>query len=465
MTFTRRALLTRAACGLAAAPFLSLRPAAAADGFRELTARKVDVKLAGSDAPASSLWGYDGTVPGPAIRAKKGETLRIRFRNELDVPTSIHWHGIRIDNAMDGVSGLTQDPVPPGETFDYVFTVPDAGTYWYHAHNKSWDEVARGLYGLLIVDEPEPLFLPEADISLMVDDWLLDEEGRFDVASLGAMMDWSHGGRQGNWLTVNGEAKPDIPVETGRWYRIRLVNAANARIFFVDLEGIDAKVIAYDGQPIGEVRRLDYSPFLIGPAQRVDLVVKFDKLGDVPFNMLFDKTPYAFATFRVSEGSGTETALPTIPALDLLKPDLASAKRFKLLMEGGAMGRTGHLTYKGKPISREIMMTTKHVWGFNGAMEFPEKPFFSVKRGETVVIETVNQTAFPHAMHTHGHHFQVIERSDSIATETPWRDTFLIGADQTTKIAFVADNPGKWLYHCHMLEHAAAGMTTWFEVV
>ncbi|MBB4303954.1 FtsP/CotA-like multicopper oxidase with cupredoxin domain [Rhodobium orientis] len=463
MTIDRRSFLKQTAAAFAAVPFLTAG-AASADGFRELTARKTKVRLADPDGPTSDLWGYDGKVPGPVIRAKRGETLRIRFRNELDEPTSVHWHGIRIDNAMDGVSGLTQEAVKPGDSFDYVFTVPDAGTYWYHAHNKSWNEVARGLYGLLVVDEDEPLFAPEADISFVLDDWLLDDSGRFDAASLGNMMDWSHGGRTGNRLTVNGVSRPDVVVETGRWYRIRLVNACNSRILYFDPNRIGAKVIAYDGQPVGEARKLGYSPHLIGPAQRVDLVLTFNRPGAVPISLETEDKPYPFATFRVAKGREAAPALPAIPAPGLPVPDLAAAKHFKLLMEGGAMGRIGHLTYEGKPITRQVMMQTRRMWGFNGITNFPDEPFFSVRRGETVVIDTVNQTAFPHAMHTHGHHFQVIDRSGSEVAETPWRDTFLIGPEQTTRIAFVADNPGKWLYHCHMLEHAAAGMTTWFEV-
>lgn len=464
MIVNRRSFLKQLSAVMAAVPLLHLKSAIAADGFRELTAKKTKVKLAGPNGPASDLWGYDGRVPGPIIRVKRGDTLRIRFRNELDEPTSVHWHGIRIENAMDGVAGLTQDAVQPGESFDYVFTVPDAGTYWYHAHNKSWYEVARGLYGLLIVDEPEALFSKDADISLVLDDWRLDGEGRFDVASLGHMMDWSHGGRMGNRLAVNGETRPDIAVETGRWYRIRLLNACNSRILSLDPNSIGAKVIAYDGQPVGEARTLAYSPHLLGPAQRVDLVVRFDKPGTVPFALDNDGQPYAFANFRIENGAGEAGELTTIPQTDLPALDLNSAKHFKLLMEGGAMGRMGHLTYNGEPLNRMIMMRTKQMWGFNGITNFPDEPFFSVKKGETVVIETINDTAFPHAMHTHGHHFQVIDRSGSDDREMPWRDTFLVGPEQTTKIAFVADNPGKWLYHCHMLEHAAAGMTTWFEV-
>lgn len=463
MAIDRRSFLKQVSAA-AALPILTLGQVSADDGFRVLTAKKTRQKLSGPDGPESDLWGYDGQVPGPIIRAGRGDTLRIRFRNELDEPTSVHWHGIRIDNAMDGVSGLTQDAVEPGASFDYVFTVPDAGTYWYHAHNKSWNEVGRGLYGLLIVDEKQPLFAGTDDISIVLDDWRVDRDGRFDEKSLGNLMDWSHGGRLGNRLTVNGTTKPEFAVETGRWYRIRLLNACNARLLAIDPNRIGARVIALDGQPFGEARTFKNGPHFIGPAQRVDLVTRFDTPGTVAFPLETDDKPYPFATFNVAAGTAAPASLPDIPATDLPVPHLASARHVKLTMEGGAMGRMDHLTYKGERVTRDVLIETKLLWGMNGITDFPENPFFSVRKGETVVIETVNDTAFPHAMHTHGHHFQIISRSTEELTEKTWRDTFLIDPEETTKIAFVADNPGKWLYHCHMLEHAAAGMITWFEV-
>jgi len=145
---------------------------------------------------------------------RQGETVRVRLENDLPQPTTIHWHGIRIDNAMDGVAGLTQPAVEPGGSFDYAFKVPDAGTFWYHPHNLSWEQVARGLYGPLIVDEPDP---PEVDqdIALVFDDWRLDETGQIHEASFAAMMDWSHAGRLGNVLTINGQDLMDVPVVAG----------------------------------------------------------------------------------------------------------------------------------------------------------------------------------------------------------------------------------------------------------
>ena len=232
---TRRRMLQLAGMGTAAFSVPPILTAArASDRFLELTAGPSRKKLYRNDAAESELWTYNGSSPGPEIRVRVGETVKVRLFNNLEEPTSIHWHGIRIDNAMDGVSGLTQDPVPPGGTFEYDFVAPDAGTYWYHAHNKSWNQVGRGLYGPLIVEEEDPVFDRDHDLMLIMDDWRLNDEGRLDTESFGALMDWAHAGRLGNWLTVNGKSSPSFALKAGEAYRIRLVNASNARVLELD---------------------------------------------------------------------------------------------------------------------------------------------------------------------------------------------------------------------------------------
>ena len=201
--------------------------------------------LGGED---TRIWGYNNLVPGPIIRARRGDTLHIRLVNELEQPTSIHWHGVRIDNAMDGVPGLTQDAVPPGESFDYIFTVPDAGSFWYHTHNRTWEQLARGLYGLLIVeDDDDQLF--DRDIYLAIDDWKLTQQGQIEETSLGDLHAWAHEGRLGNWLTVNGQSNPEIAIKPGERVRIRMANTANARVFEFAFSGLSLQQIALDGHP------------------------------------------------------------------------------------------------------------------------------------------------------------------------------------------------------------------------
>jgi len=467
MKLTRRDLIKRglgaAAFGVVPAPYSF---ALAQDGFLEIRAMKSEQKIYEGNAPNSTLWTYNGRAPGPEIRVKQGERIKVRFINELEEPSSIHWHGIRIDNAMDGVSGLTQEAVKPGESFDYDFVVPDAGTYWYHAHNKSWNQVARGLYGPLIVEEPYPTFDAEHDLTLVIDDWRVDRNGQLDEQSFGAMMDWSHGGRLGNWLTVNGDSMPEIKLNAGEAYRLRLINVCNSRVLEMDLNRLGAKVLAFDGQPLGQPEVIDYSPYSFGPAQRVDLLVIPQTGKDFALEELSGDTPFPYAHFKVTGKGGTKNTIPVLKPNAIPAPDLEKASQHRLHMTGGAMGRIGKVFYKGKELQGKDFPRTKQFWAFNSVANLPESPFFSAKNGETVIVDLINDTAFVHAMHVHGHHFQILEREGSVIDEgRPWKDTFLIGPTQSTRIAFVADNPGKWLLHCHMLEHAAAGMTTWFKVI
>lgn len=447
--------------GSALSPLPTFRAARAADGFIEITAGPSQHRLYSEDAAASDLWTYNGSMPGPEIRARRGERIRVRLINSLEEATSIHWHGIRIANAMDGVAGLTQDPVPPGEIFEYDFVAPDAGTYWYHAHNKSWNQVGRGLYGPLIIEDDEQVFDTDHDLMLILDDWRLDDEGRLDTASFGSLMDWSHAGRLGNWLTVNGRSKPAYALNAGEAYRLRLVNVSNARILEIDPARIGGTVVAYDGQNIVSPAPVTAADLRLGPAQRVDLLVVPEAGKNLELVEISSRSPFVFCDLKVTGEAGTAVLPRKLKPNDLPEPDLANARTVTLDMTGGAMGRMGPMRHRGRMMTRDDIRATGQMWAFNGVANLDEEPFFSAQRGETVVIETTNNTAWPHAMHTHGHHFRVVGADGTLG---PWRDTFIIDRDETIRIAFVADNPGKWLYHCHMLEHAAAGMTTWFGV-
>ena len=198
--------------------------------YFKLTAQLSKFQFSKKSNEESNLWLYNQQSPGPTISVEKGEELIVEFTNLLKEPTTIHWHGIRNINAMDGVANLTQPPIEPGETFIYKFPVNDAGTFWYHAHNKSWEQVSRGLYGALIVKDSSPIEF-DKDITIVADDWRLNKDYQFDEKSLGSMMDWSHQGRLGNWLTINGKSNPKINIEENSNVRLRLINASNARIF------------------------------------------------------------------------------------------------------------------------------------------------------------------------------------------------------------------------------------------
>lgn len=460
---SRRGVL-QGGLSVAGTGFLTASPFAAAsaeDGFLEITASPSQHRLYGDKSEASDLWTYNGALPGPEIRARRGARIKVRLINNLEEPTSIHWHGIRIDNAMDGVSGLTQVPVQPGDIFEYDFTVPDAGTYWYHAHNKSWNQVGRGLYGPLIIDEEQPVFDAEHDLTLMVDDWRLNEDGTLDTESFGSLMDWSHAGRLGNWLTVNGQSNPTFNLKAGDSYRLRLLNVCNARVLEIDPERLGGELLGFDGQVFAKPIKPDRRALTLGPAQRVDLLIS-PRVGQTPALVeTSTREPFVFANFTVSDG-GTPARSPALPRPNLLpEPDLKTARSVKLDMTGGAMGNMTEIRHKEHVLTREDIRETGQLWAFNDIAGVDTHPLFHAARGDTILLETVNNTAWRHAIHSHGHHFRVVGTDGTLG---PWRDTFLIDRNESIQIALLADNPGKWLFHCHMLEHAAAGMTTWFNV-
>ena len=457
MKLTRRAVLGGTAAALSL-PAVGLRAAMAQDdGMAELRAVKALHQLAPAEYPATEIWGYDGAAPGPEIRLGQGERLRRRLVNALDQPSTIHWHGIRIDNAMDGVPELTQEAVAPGDSFDYDFVLPDAGTYWYHAHNQSPEQVGRGLYGPLIVEESAP---PELDAEhvLILDDWRLDDQAQIDP-DFASGHDLSHGGRMGNFIATNAQFDLALPVQQNQRLRLRLINAANARIFPLGLKGLEGWIMAYDGMPLPAPVPVT-SEMVLAPAQRIDLIVDVTAAeGDEAYLVRFDRdAAVAQVSFPVT-GRG---ALGRRPAPGALPPnpvtalgDLDAARRVEMRIEGGAMGGVSSATLDGEKVSFRQMIAQNQFWAMAGSAGMPENPLVAASLGETVRINMINDTMFPHAMHLHGMHFRDIGPDGALG---PLRDTFLLQGRETREIAFVADNPGEWLFHCHMLGHAATGM-------
>ena len=460
----RRNLLIKAGA-LSALPRLSL----AAPATTVLKPQPGMARLGPADVPETSIWGYNSEVPGREIRVRQGEKVQATLENGLEQPTTIHWHGIRIDNAMDGVSALTQDPVKPGAQFDYHFIAPDAGTFWYHPHNRTWEQMARGLYGPLIVEEAEPPAY-DRDLVLMLDDWRLGEDGQIDEASFGSLRDWSHAGRLGNWPTVNGSPQPAYPVKRNERLRLRIMNVANASVLVLRLDGMTAHVVARDGMPVSP-KPLD-GTLIIAPAQRIDLMA--DVTSDDAALMLAGREKFRACSFKV-KGSSRPKPLNDVIALppnDVSSDfDLENAVKTTLTLGGTAMsGMTearvggfraaylGEEAVDGAFSARELAMKHNLVWSLNGVAGMPIKPLFTAERGQTAVVKLVNNGRWPHAMHFHGHHFRELTKG------APWHDTILLNPRETKTVAFIADNPGRWMLHCHMLEHQAGGMGTWFEV-
>ncbi len=304
----------------------------------------------------------------------------------------------------------------------------------------------------------------------VIDDWRLDQSGAIHQASLGDIRDWAHAGRLGNWVTVNGESEHRFSVRSGDRVRLRILNAANARIMTLAFPKHDPVVIAYDGQPVAPTA-LSGSPLRIAPAQRVDLIVDMSRDPGLVSPILEvsgdQAVPIAHFAYR-SEPARVRDAPPPItsPPPNPIRTglDLANAISVELLMEGGAMGRMASATLDGRRMGMRELAAAGRVWAFNGVAGMPDQPLLRAGTGRTVAIDMVNDTRWPHAMHLHGHHVQEIARSQGRARTDAWRDTVLVDPGETVTVGFLADNPGKWMLHCHMLEHQAGGMVTWIEI-
>ncbi len=460
----RRRFLQAAAGGLIGGTVLRPGPVDAGDAAASLVLRAArgEFRLHPTRTEPATLMQFNRSIPGPVLRIPRDRESVIRFDNALDEPSSVHWHGLRIDNAMDGVPGMTQPPVEPGQSFTYVLKPPDAGTYWYHTHLRSWAQMALGLAGVLIVEEDSPPAV-DRDLVIAIDDWRIDREGRYDFASLGHLHDWSHAGRIGNLITVNGATGTRYDVQRGERIRLRLVNIANARTMSLQINEPLVQIVAVDGQPVEPFAPRD-GRLTLAVGQRVDVVVDFAGApGQAStIELLVRDDAYAIVGFDYGESirraSPLESPLrlPPNPLQGVELPD--EFLRVPLRMQGGAMSRFSGATVDGRELTISELVERKLVWAMNGVAGLPEAPLFRVARGAAVSLELDNDTSWPHAMHVHGHHF--------VRASAPgfWRDTVLLARGERDALRFVADNPGRWLIHCHMAEHMAGGMLTWFEV-
>ena len=410
-----------------------------------LKAEPVTVRLQPDGQGLTHMLGFNGSSPGPEIRARQGGRVAVAFENGIDGASAIHWHGIHIDNAMDGVPGLTQAAVKPGEAFDYAFDMPYAGTYWYHSHERSWEQVAKGLYGPLIVEEHDPPRV-DHDITVVLDDWRLTRSGQLR-ANFGNRHDFSHDGRLGNFARALPSREA---VRRGDRVRLRLINTATARIFQVKIGGGEGKIVAHDGMPLAEPEPL--GELELAPAQRIDVIL--DVAGPVTFAFLTGRGPYELGKIAAQgvNPAPVDAPIAPLPQPRVPAPDRKKARRLTLAMEGGAMSGMGMMG---------MMRGSGDFWAFNGHSGLPRAPWQRFARGETALITMKNDTAFPHGIHIHGHHFHEIGEDGSPGH---YRDTTLVDPRRSRDVLCVFDNPGKWLIHCHTLAHQASGMKTWVEV-
>jgi len=433
-----------------------------------LNPRPVTLDLGGTTV---QTWGYAETAPGPLIRARAGDLVRAEVTNRLPAATSVHFHGVALRNDMDGVPGVTQQPIAPGDRFGYEFIAPDPGTYFFHPH--SGVQLDRALYGVLIVDDPNEPGRYDAEWIIVLDDWI-DGTGRTPdqvLASLTAMGGGSgdmggmnHGDMGGMDMggaetmvspllggagdinyphyLINGRV-PAAPVsltaKPRRRVRLRIVNAGSDTAFRIALGGHRLTVTHTDGFPVTPTTT---DALLLGMGERADVTVE---LGDGVFPLVASaegKTGQALAVVRTGAGRAPaatvrpaeldrQVTLPaTLRATDAVRlPDRTPDRTHRLEL-GGTM-----MPYR---------------WTINGSVFDKADPLL-VREGERVRLEFVNRTTMFHPMHVHGHTF-------AVAGTGTRKDTVVVRPDQTVSVDLDATNPGRWMTHCHNIYHAETGM-------
>ncbi|WP_255487288.1 multicopper oxidase family protein [Oceanospirillum sediminis] len=404
----------------------------------------------------TSVLTFNGNIPAPVIRARQGKPVRIEFTNKLNEPTTIHWHGLRIPIEMDGVPFLSQPPVMPGETFVYEFTPPDAGTFWYHPHMNSTVQLGKGLVGAFVVDEAEPVDF-DIDEVLILKHWHLDKKGEWKALTrprYAARM-----GTPGEWGTANGIHDPQFSYPAGSRVRLRIANVDNTMTYNLRMKGTDAQVIAIDGNPVSSPYPLDQHK--IGPGMRLDIgLIMPDEGQHVALEYLLGKFGFPVAGFTATAQTGDiHSELPSLPINPVPVPDLDTAETINFVFEWeGAISPTDEAG-NTHPV---FWLINRRAWEGMSKDNIPE-PVADLTLGHSYIFELRNNTQYHHPIHLHGHTFLVLEMDGKPVT--PFHtDTVLLGKNGRAKAAFVADNPGSWMYHCHVIEHMKTGLMGYVRV-
>ena len=393
-------------------------------------------------AVTAAAWTFNGTAPGPVLRVQQGDLVVVTLINHLPVSTSIHWHGVAVPNAADGVAGLTQDAVKPGASYTYRFIAKDAGTYWYHAHQNSQEQTERGLFGMFIVAPTAPAAPDDVDVAVALHNWQVDT---------------ANGSFGQNAHTINDTTGTlHIPAQSGQWVRLRIVNTGGSGR--VTLVGAPFTVVALDGHDLQGPAPLTAVPLQIGDAQRYDIRFQMPASGAVALLLVGGSGQYQRAP-AVVVGSDPAAGVP-----NPLPP--VAAQPFDL----STYGSPGPAAFTPQgPFDIAYTMTLGsyvgvwngrlgQVWTLNG-QAFPQTPAYVVTLGQRVVVHIINSGTDDHTMHLHGHSVSVLTRNGQpLRGSLVVLDTLLVGSKESYDIAFTADNPGLWMFHCHNLYHANWGM-------
>ncbi len=405
-------------------------------------------------------WLYNGQFPGPEIRVTEGERLRVTVENRLAEDTTIHWHGVPVPNSMDGVPGLTQAPIGPGQTFVYDFIADVPGSYLYHSHVGL--QIDRGLIGPLIVVETKPAVDYDREYTLVLDDFLPGTPAALDSRGGGMM----GGGRMGRGmmggmmgaqvppytgLLINGRL-PEAPVvfdtRRGERVRLRLLNLSGATTYRVAIAGHRMSVMSADGRP---VRPQTIDALDIGMGERYDVIVEATNPGawTIMAASAEASLPPARAVLRYTDAASANPAADSIPdglrrgrLLDLF--DLRAIEG----TEGAAPDRTIDLTLSGGMMSS--------AWTIDG-QAYPNADPLEIHEGERIRVRMVNHSMMLHPIHLHGHFFRIGEILKDTVIVPPYMGR--------VSLDFTADNPGNWFFHCHNIYHMESGMARVFRYV
>ena len=413
-----------------------------------LTAQVVNKKLH-PDVPELAMFLYNGQFPGPTLRARVGDTVIVHFKNELPEKTTVHWHGLRISDDMDG-SPRIQNPVEPGGTFTYTYVVKDAGTFWYHPHVRANEQVEKGLYGAMIVEEAENIGFTR-DRMWVLDDIYLTKEG------FGAFDAWPHPvtmhGRSGNILLLNGAKTPldEIEAKKGDVERWRVVNTANARTMKIDIVGpAFVRVIGTDGGIIATPYDIDNTKIDVPVGARFDIEVAYYDTGAVQLRQHIAVAaagggvrykPLVMQRIKVlDDPKVTDINTPQLPTVTSLSDR--------------QVDRTVNMTFRAvedpkSPAGVTWQINEKGMW---------MTPIFTFNEGETVEILIENKAGPEHPFHLHGQFFEILEVNGVNPKLPGLKDTALIPGMGKVRLKAYMDNPGMWMAHCHILEHAELGM-------
>ena len=429
-------------------------------------ARQRSFSLMNGTVKSDNFWTFTDELL-PVIRVPQHTPLSVTLKNELAEHTAIHWHGIRLPNAMDGVPYVTQPPIEPGEQFTYEFSPPDTGSFFFHPHCNTVEQLGRGLFGALIVtgDETEAY---DDEILCVVRDWRIDQAG--DLLPLGTDEGASRSGTFGNLRTTNLAQSPAYTTVAQGDVRLRLMNLDNTRVMEVGIEGAEAAIIAIDGNPVSP---FPLSSWRMGPAMRIDIVMRMPSQGKVGLYDFFSAEPVLLAAFNASGAPRRKKAFDPAPLYksDIPVPDLATAKNLRFNFSASAQTQElQDYIAGGVPWADDLCLTDKTFWAINktawpqdGHQNAPA-PLATLRRGESCVMEFVNQTPHMHPIHMHGHTFKYLS-SNKRPLPPHHADTILLTPKERVKVAFVADNPGDWMFHCHIIEHQDTGMMGMIRVV